>query len=399
MADAGAEREYVAGLYQEHLGRTPDIPGLEYWTNQLVNGTLTREQVDQALQRAEPGRYVQRLYRDILGRDPSREEIDYWAPQLANGTYNRFSLRRTIETSAESLSRPTTPQGAPIPEVDAGPSVSQQNAFDEIREVIRRYGLPETLADWAWQQIIGGRTATQVALDLYDRPEFQQRFPGIAARQQAGLAPISPAEYIAYEQAAGQILRMAGLPQGFYDSTEDFTRFIANDLSVAELSQRVSDEGFGAVANAPQEVRDWFADAFGAQGDAMLAAYFLDPDKATPILKRHAQMAEIGGRVRIGGGLSIGMNRANELAAAGISGSVAQQAAADVRAREGLFTETVTEFEDFTLENEGLDATLGLSGKAQAAVRRRTLNRQAAFSGGGGAAAGQTGVAGLGTER
>ena len=274
-------------------------------------------------------------------------------------------------------------------------SPEQQSALAYIRGILADYGLPDTLADWAWDQIVGGTSAEQITLDLYDRPEFAARFPAIVERRNLGLPPISPAEYVAYERAAGQLLRASGLPPGFYDERTDFTRLIAGDVSINELNQRLSSDGWEKVAAAPPEVRDAFGQFFGVQGDAALAAFYLDPDRAVPVLRRMAAQADIAGRARLAGGLNLTAERAGELADIGIQGMQAQQAAANVAERSALFTESVSETEDLTGEREGLNAALGIGDASS--VTRRQQQRVGAFSGGGGAAGSQEGLAGLGS--
>jgi hypothetical protein len=276
------------------------------------------------------------------------------------------------------------------------PTGAQVSAKIYIEKILEDYGLPASLADWAWERIVNGDSQEQIALDLRETNEFRQRFPAIAAREAAGLPPISPAEYVAYERTAGQLLRQAGLPPGFYDDRSDFTELLTNDVSVAELNQRVSEQGWQRVASAPQQVRDAFGEFFGVQGDAALAAFFIDPERAVPLLQRMAAQADIAGRALQAGNLRLDANRAGELADIGIQGLQVQQAAANVAEKSALFSESVSETDDLTGEREGLNAALGVGDASTLAARQ--AQRVAAFSGGGGAAAGQAGVAGLGSN-
>jgi hypothetical protein len=275
-------------------------------------------------------------------------------------------------------------------------TAEQQSAKAYIQSILEDYGLPASLADWAWERIVNGDSQEQVALDLRETPEFMTRFPAIQAREAAGLPPISPAEYVAYEKAAGQLMRLVGLPAGFYDDRSDYTQLLANDVSLTELNDRISADGFQRVAQAPPEVRDAFGEFFGVQGDSALAAFFIDPDRAAPVLKRMATQADIAGRARLAAGLNVDAARAGELADIGITGLQVQQAAANVGERSALFNESVSERDDLTGEREGLNAALGVGDASKLA--QRTQQRTAAFSGGGGAAAGQGGVAGLGSN-
>lgn len=272
---------------------------------------------------------------------------------------------------------------------------AQRDALAYIKAILADYGLPESLADWAWGKIVSGAPTEEVALDLRDTPEFQTRFPAIAAREAAGLSPLSPAEYVAYEQAATQLFRTSGLPAGFYDDKADFTALLAADVSVAELNDRIATDGFRRVVDAPPQVRDAFAEFFGPQGDAALAAFFIDPERAVPVLQRMATQADIAGRALASGGLDLDAARAGELADFGITGLQVQQAAANVAEQAALFRESVSEGTDLTGEREGLNAALGVSDAS--ALRQRQQARVGAFSGGGGAAASNEGVGGLGS--
>lgn len=269
---------------------------------------------------------------------------------------------------------------------------AQTDAFASLANLLNQYGLG-TLTNWAWDQIVLGRSPSQVTLDLYQRPEFNARFPAIAARQQAGLPPISPAEYIAYENQAFQMLRMNGMPPGFYDSPQDFSSFIAGNVSLAELSARISSEGYLRVANAPPEVRDAFARLYGAQGDAALASVFLDPERSTPELQRMAAAADLAGR-GTDYGLNFNRTGAEGLVDAGVTTAAAQAGFARLQQLDPLFTETINEKTNLTAEQQGVAAVFGLGDAS--ALDKRQQDRAAMFQAGGGAL---TGAAGTGEQR
>lgn len=289
------------------------------------------------------------------------------------------------------------PRGGGDPPFPPNPGITgmddQVDAFAELQAFFRQYGL-EGLESWAWDQILSDASKSQVLLTMYDQPAFRERFPAIEARRAAGLSPITIDAYVAYESMAYGMMRSAGLPPGFYDTTSDFSDLIAADVSVAELEQRINN-GYVAVAESPAEVRAAFAEFYGADGDGALAAFFMDPDVATPVLRQRVAAAQIAGR---GGMAGFGLDqaRAEELALAGVTGDAAADAFARLDQQRGLFRETVGDTADLTAEGEGLDAALGFGGDA---VRRRAAERAAVFSGGGGAYLTGEGVAGAGTER
>lgn len=286
---------------------------------------------------------------------------------------------------------------APTPATPAAPvdTAAQNSARARLQSTLDTYGLGD-LVDWAWTQLQGGVSEDTILLDLRNQPAFRQRFPGLYARQERGLAPISPAEYVAYEQQARQIMRQFGMPEGFFDSHDDFALFIAEDVSVAELYERIQG-GFRDVAYAPQAVRDVFAEWFGASGDSALAAFFLDPERATPLLQNMKVDAEIGGAARMAG-VRTGFSTARALREHGVTYEAAVQGFGRVRSLDPLYAETVSEFDDFTAEGVGTSAVFGLDPAASRVLERRRQRRLSAFEGGGGAALGQRGVAGLGVE-
>lgn len=272
-------------------------------------------------------------------------------------------------------------------------------ALDDARAylngVLEQYGLA-SLGDWAFGLLQAGRSADYIIMELRNRQEFKDRFPAIEARRQAGLSPISPAEYVAYEQQARQILRQFGLPEGFYDQNSDFTQFLTNDVSVAELYERAQ-QGYQRVAYAPIEVRAAFMDFFGTQGDAALAAVFLDPERAVPLLKEMATEAEIGGAARQQQ-IMTDLQTARRLREFGVTQDAAREGFRRVRQLDPLFSELVGEGEDFTAEGIGTSTAFGLDATDVRRMERRRASRVADFSGAGGAALGQRGVAGVGVD-
>ena len=93
----------------------------------------------------------------------------------------------------------------------------------------------------------------QILLELRETPEYKTRFPAMDALSKRGRA-ISEAQYINYEQSAAAVFKAAGLPAGFYDTPDDFSRFLTNDVALPELQKRV--EAYQDVAfSQPPEVR------------------------------------------------------------------------------------------------------------------------------------------------
>lgn len=270
-----------------------------------------------------------------------------------------------------------------------------------LRDLLARYGL-ESLTDWMLDLIRqGGEQVDENVLiqQLRERPEYKTRFAAIEQRRQAGLPAISEADVLNYENTARQMFRAVGLPPGFYDQPEDFVDLLVKDVSPAELQGRIED-GWVRVAQQDPNVRAAFAEWFGPQSDAALAAVFLDPDKALPVLQKQVAAAEIGGLGRNFGFGDFTVDQALGVAAGnpGLSTSGVNQALGRLAAVRPVFSETASRRErgdDLVAGREGLAYAFD-TGDAER-VRTRIRQRLAEFGGGSRAASGQRGLVGLGS--
>lgn len=278
-------------------------------------------------------------------------------------------------------------------------NVGSQSAKAIIQQSLDQWGLG-TLGGWVWRQFLrsGASDPAEALLlimpDLRNRPEYKARFPAMEALAARGQA-ISEQEYVQYERTVAQVMRAAGMPAGFYDSPNDYAELLKANVSPAEVQDRIMD-GYARVSGAAIEVREAFAEFFGAAGDNALAAYFIDPLRAQPLLERQMMAATVGGIGRRYG-VGTGREQALRLAEIGVTDQQAEQGFAQLRQAEGLFRENVGERDALEIEEEGVGAVFGLSAEDQRALEERAQTRQAAFAGSGGAAVEQRGVTGLGT--
>jgi hypothetical protein len=275
-------------------------------------------------------------------------------------------------------------------------TMSTQDANSVIQSTLDQYGL-SSLTSWAWNEITNGASADQVTLDLTQTPQYAQRFPGIIARQKAGLPPISPADYISYEDQAKQLENQYQLPTGFLDDPAKIGNWIGGDTSMAELTQRVQN-GYAQVAYAPDAVRQSFTSMFGANGDGALAAHFLDPDTAQTLLTQQATAAQIAGQ---GSMLGVNMNSGDAMAIAqnGQSPTSAGTSLQDLATKAPLYNATIGEQNNISSGTTGVEAEFGLSADATQQVIQREQERQANFQGGGAALSDQYGVEGVGSAK
>jgi hypothetical protein len=258
----------------------------------------------------------------------------------------------------------------------------RQDARTTIRQVLETYGLGE-LAEFAYNEIIVKETVNinnpdAIIFALREQPAYQTRFAGNAARLRAGLPELDPASYIQLETQYRDTLRSNGLPLGFYDQTDDFQAFIENDVSPAELNERVQ-QGYRAVSDADPEVKRQMQQLY-AVSEGELVAYFLDPQRTAPILTRQARAAQIAARGREQAGIQLTGQFAEDLARRGITAGEAEQGFAEIGAL-GELRQAFAGEQDIT-EEQLVGAQFGIDVAAQEELKRRQRGRVAAFQGG-----------------
>ena len=271
-----------------------------------------------------------------------------------------------------------------------------QSAYDLLFTQFAQYGMG-ALVEPLKQFIQDGISPAEFTLRLRDTDAYKKRFAANAARIQKGLAALNEAEYIGLEDQYQNIMRQYGLPASYYTRgemgrQEGFEKFLANDVSAAELEDRVL-TAQSRVLNANPEVLTSLKQFYPGIGEGDILAYALDPEKAITDIKRKVTAAEIGGSA-MQAGLGITGTRAEELGAAGITKAQAQQGfqtVAEVAPRGGQLAAIYGEspYTQQTAEQE----IFGLAGSTEAAKQRKKLVglERAAFSGQTGAAQGALG--------
>jgi hypothetical protein len=241
--------------------------------------------------------------------------------------------------------------------------------------------------------------AAQNAMRLVkDTPEYKTRFKGMELRAKAGFPPISEQTYVQIEDDYRQSLRTNGMPLGFYDSQQDFEKFIGNDIRGDELTLRLQ-SGIRAVQEAEPGTVAELKRLYGL-GDGDIAAFFLDPEKTknTDVVRR-AEAARRATAAREQA-IEISRQQAEELVNRGVTQSLAQQEFTNIAESQELFRTTTAEAaagETAISQEEQIAGTFGTNAAAQQRIATRRRKRTAAFEQGGGLAATQQGVVGLRT--
>jgi len=214
------------------------------------------------------------------------------APIGGRNAFSAAEQARVDAATAKAVAAVTVPTS----NVSTG-TVFDENAQDRLDSIaflqymFDQYGLG-SLANKIVELKQQGLSDTVVTIKLQETPEYKQRFIGNENRRKAGLQPLTPAEYISIEAAYKKVMRDSELPAGFYDQADDFAKFIGNDISPAELQQRV-DVANQSIQNADPFYTDSLRRFYGLQSGDMLA-YALDPERALPFITRQQKAAQFG---------------------------------------------------------------------------------------------------------
>jgi hypothetical protein len=256
------------------------------------------------------------------------------------------------------------------------------DARNTIKAVLATYGLDE-LSEVLYANYTSGLVditdPRALIYSIREQPVYQKRFAANAARMKKGLTELSPSEYIGLEDTFRQLLRSNGLPAGFYDQPEDFTKFIEGDVSPQELQTRVQ-EGYAVVAEADPTVKRQMQELYGVT-EGQLAAYFLDPERTAPLLKSQARAAQIGARALEQGGIQLSSTLAEDLARRGFTEQQAMAGFTEV----GRYGELTQQFggEAALTTEQAVGAAFGTDVRAQQELERRKRLRLGEFQGGG----------------
>lgn len=281
------------------------------------------------------------------------------------------------------------------PRTPVAPPAENLSARAQLDATLGQFGL-SGLGGWAWEKYKAGVPVEQIFLDLRQTPEYKARFPAMEALAKKGRA-VSEATYIDLERTFAQTRRAAGLPEGFYDRPEDFAKLIAGEVSPTEDAARVELARLSAF-QAPPEVRDELARNYGIDA-GQLTAYWLDPDRALPLIQQQYLSAQIGGQARTTGYGVLTKSESESLAARGVTEAQAQQGFGQLAESRGLFNALPGSGEDEIGREEQIGAVFAGNAGASERIRRRQAQRKAEFGGGGGFSSSREGVGGLGSAR
>lgn len=264
-----------------------------------------------------------------------------------------------------------------------------ESASTILRDQLRQWGLLSLAPDLD-RLIREGLGADAITIQLRETQAYKQRFAANDLREKAGLPVLSPAEYLAAEDGYRQALRSYGLPSSFYDTPEDFQKFLAKDVSPQEVDARAK-AAQQTWLTTDQSVRDTWQSFYGLTDGAAIAS-ILDPERALPIVQRMATATQIGAKATQNG-LVADRTRYEGYADQGITADQAAQGFAQIGQVEHTdqsiarrFGQTFTQTEEEQARIQGLASAqrkqreLASSEtalfKGRASADQRTLNQR-----------------------
>lgn len=268
-----------------------------------------------------------------------------------------------------------------------------------LENTLKQHGLGD-LVNIAWDYYKdptkGAGDATKVLDWLPTTTQYRDHFPGLVELGEKGRA-WTPAQWNTYYNTLQDEAVSAGLPPGMVDRA-DVGKMLIGGVSIGEATGRIQAAG-QSVHNADPTVIGQMRRLGFTDGD--LTAFYLDPDKAAPLLERKAQ--EEQGRIaaaaqRTGFDPALSLGTAQRLQSFGVNEAEAEKGFSTLSDLHPLFSNTVGETaagEQITTE-EQLGATFEQNTAAAQEIATRRARRQANFQGGGGASTGGSGRTGLG---
>jgi hypothetical protein len=165
-----------------------------------------------------------------------------------------------------------------------------------------------------------GATESTITFALQETEDYKRRFAGNEIRAKKGLQVLDAAQYLNAEDRYRQYLRDYGLKQ--FDTDDYVRKFIENDTSLGELSNRINIAAT-RIQNADPSVKAMLRDYYKLD-DTQLLAYVLDPESQIAEVQRRATAGEIGAAAGMQG-IRTGVDVAEQLARQGIDKQAAQR--------------------------------------------------------------------------
>jgi hypothetical protein len=285
-----------------------------------------------------------------------------------------------------------------VPTTLAPVTSALRGARDFARLLAQQFGLGDDFFNAIDQLITEDLSEASITLALRQTDAYKKRFAANATRVSKGLPALSEAEYLNMEKLYRDTLREAGLPSQLFDNQDDFTTYLANDISYNEFTGRVS-LAQRASQTADPAIKAQLKERYNID-ESGLVAYFLNPEKTKPFLQRQYNVAQTAAALQQAG---FGTAQAEELTGSVLGGATdttldykeLTQAAQSAGVLRPLSQQVLGGEGGAVTEQELLRGVVAGDVSAQAQLEREQRRRLAEYQTGGGFAEGQQGVTGL----
>jgi hypothetical protein len=261
-----------------------------------------------------------------------------------------------------------------------GNILPQADAEAILANELTSWGFGQDAIDWSKTVLTSNASIDQILFELRKQPFYVNSVYGKtnAGRTAAGLPTMSEAQINAYKDYAVGVSQQAGLPAGFMND-DQVVKLASMDVSTAELDARIT-QGLTKAMQSDPLTLDTLQNYYGVT-PGHLAAYYLDPANALPMLQNQFLSAQIGSTAQRTGYGAINQPTAMGLAQLGVTPAQAQTGFTKLGTEAQLFGALPGTAEQNIGQGVQLGAEFGGNAEDQMLIQQRAAQRQAAFAG------------------
>ena len=271
--------------------------------------------------------------------------------------------------------------------------LSQGTATDIFLNGLGAMGLKD-LASGVQGLVNQGIQAEGIAAWVRSQPSYATRFPAMAALNAAGQG-ISESAYMQKEDTDRSLLyTYLGPNATAYDNYATLGSLISGFKSSVELQSNL--QAYHDAVNSSPETKAWLKSKYGLT-DQDLIAYWLNPKTSADEIQLRMNASHIGGAALQTGFGDITQSQAEALAHQNVTQSQAMQGFVNLGQQTQFNQQLPGDETGSVTQQQSIDSQFGSNSASQLALRNIQAKRLAIFNEGGGLAASQNGVIGLGS--
>jgi hypothetical protein len=293
----------------------------------------------------------------------------------------RYIVTYKVAGTTNGTNNGTTPPFDPTKEIDYAKlsyedakKSANATAIGTLVGAFNQYGLGG-LSSWIIGQIKAGKPASEVAINIRNTKQYQERFPAMAALAKAGQA-IDESQYIDYERRYDAVFSAAGLG-GYAKKPKDYYFWLTNDISPEQVADRVN-AATSLINNSNPNSLDAFQKFYGI-GKKDLLAFYLSPKQKGPELIKKAQIAMTSG-VAATYGVNVEESFGRSIIDAGLGNQAPEAFAKTAQTKEEL--QRLASIGQGSLTTEQIvEANLGMGASSEKIVTGLASQERGRFSG------------------